>query len=116
VEAATGQGYGATWENDDRERDSTVHFSPVAVSLLFGVPFAVLLYGAMFWLPGAAFVRALRCVNDREEQIWALVVVGLIVLSLTGFSIFQNYVLWIGLGFLRALTLRKPAEITEPLT
>lgn len=116
IEALTGQGYGATWINDDHERDSTVHFSPVAVSLIYGIPMAIIIYGVMSWLPIVALIRAIRCENDREEQIWALAVVGLIALSFTGFSIFQNYVLWIGLGMLRALTLRRPGAGFVPAT
>lgn len=106
LEMLTGQGYGATWTNQDGERDSTVHFSPVAVSLIYGIPLAAAIYGVMLWLPGLALVRAVRGLGDREEQIWALVTFGLIALSLTGFSLFQNYVLWIGLGLLRAFTAR----------
>lgn len=109
VEALTGQGYGATWVNEDGERDSTVHFSPVAVSLIYGIPVALAIYAAMLWLPGLAMWRAVKGLGDREERIWALVTFGLIVLSLTGFSIFQNYVLWIGLGMLSALV-RRPND------
>lgn len=111
VQMITGQGYGATWVNEKGEDDSTVHFSPVAVSMIYGVPYAVLIYVAMLWLPFVSLVRAIIGHGDREEQIWALVTFGLIVLSLTGFSIFQNYVLWIGLGMLRCLTLRNRQEV-----
>lgn len=111
VQMFTGQGYGATWINEEGEPDSTVHFSPVAVSLIYGVPYAILIYIAMLWLPLVSLVRAMISHGDREEQIWGLVTFGLIVLSLTGFSIFQNYVLWIGLGMLRCLTLRNRQEV-----
>lgn len=111
VQMFTGQGYGATWINEEGEPDSTVHFSPVAVSLIYGAPMAVLIYVAMLWLPVVSVLRAIIGHGDREEQIWGLVTFGLIVLSLTGFSIFQNYVLWIGLGMLRALTLRSREEV-----
>lgn len=111
VEMFTGQGYGATWINEDGEPDSTVHFSPVAVSLIYGVPLAAAIYLAMLWLPIVSVIRAIIGHGDREEQIWGLVTFGLIILSLTGFSIFQNYVLWIGLGMLRALTLRSREEV-----
>lgn len=111
VQMITGQGYGATWVNEKGEDDSTVHFSPVAVSMIYGVPYAALIYLAMLWLPFVSFVRAIIGHGDREEQIWGLVTFGLIVLSLTGFSIFQNYVLWIGLGMLRCLTLRSRQEV-----
>ncbi len=110
LEMFTGQGYGASWVNEDGERDSTVHFSPVAVALIYGVPLAIGLYVAMLWLPLKATLRAIRGEGDREEQVWALVVLGLIVLSFTGFSIFQNYVLWIGMGVLRSLVPRQREE------
>lgn len=113
LEMLTGQGYGATWVGEDGERDSTVHFSPVAVALIYGIPLATLLYGIMLYLALRAAARAIRGEGDREEQIWALVVFGLIVLSLTGFSIFQNYVLWIGLGILRAFIYRPPTGRKE---
>ena len=112
LEMLTGQGYGASWINEDGERDSTVHFSPVAVSLIYGVPLAVLLYLSMLWLPVKAIIRAVKGEGDREEQVWALVVLGLIVLSFTGFSIFQNYVLWIGMGILRAMVPRRQEDIS----
>lgn len=113
IEALTGQGYGATWAGEEGQRDSTVHFSPVALGLLYGIPVAIAIYGMLLWLPSLAVWRAIKGTGDREEQIWALVIIGLIVLTLTGFHIFQNYVLWIGLGILRALTQRGPDRRTE---
>lgn len=81
---------------------STVHFSPLAMIMIFGVPLTLLFYGALISYL-ISFFRICRAGwVPREFVVMFLVVVAEIAFSLTAFSILQSYLLWIALTYLIA--------------
>lgn len=101
VAVVSGFGLGATIPKGYGTTASTVHTSPVALAFQFGIPLAVLVMGALCWIP----VRWLRDRRDHatvEERTWWLVGVGLLALSTTVMTVFQDPILWIALGRISA--------------
>jgi len=97
VAMLSGFGWGGTIAVDGRSV-STVHMSPVWIAFQYGIPFAVLLFGTICWIPLRTLMRGYR--NSLENRIWCLTAIGLLALSLTVMNIFQDVVLWFALGFL----------------
>ena len=93
--ALTGRGLGATIRINGID-DSTVHFTPLALLLIFGTPITVMIY-FNFW---RTIVKSGRRIikfhpSNRIQFVWLLVLIGQLTFSFTAFTILQSYLLWI---------------------
>lgn len=94
-----GQGLGSTIDAYNTSF-STVHFTPVAMLLIFGLPMTVLAYGSLiaFVLFAFAHIRSGR--GSGEDAIFFLVLLGELAFTLTAFTLLQSYLLWMAFIFL----------------
>ncbi len=94
--------------------DSTVHFSPLGMVMIFGVPITILFYGfILFYI--AYFFRACRSgYVSRELVVFYLVFVAELSFSMSAFTILQSYMLWLALTYLIAN--RHQHHLLAPVT
>lgn len=97
----SGFGFGAIIPKGYGTTASTVHISPVALAFQFGIPLAVIVLAALWWIPVRWLFRR-RSSASVEERTWWLTGVGLLALSATVMTVFQDPVLWLALGRLSA--------------
>ncbi|MTZ15526.1 hypothetical protein GNE00_17380 [Pseudomonas sp. JL972] len=104
-----GSGFGAVIDIAGM-KDSTVHFSPFGLMLIFGLPITLLIYLFVACVIGLGYFLSLNRGFPFRENIllWTLVLVGELVFSFTAFTILQSYVLW--LSVLAVLSFSKAGE------
>lgn len=92
-----GMGHGAAIDINGAV-DSTVHFSPLGLTMIVGSVFAVLIYAYFFcFVVKGVFVLSKKHGNEIY-QVWFLVFLGEFLFSFTAFTLLQSYMLWLSLG------------------
>lgn len=101
IATISGFGLGAAIPKGYGTEASTVHVSPVALAFQYGIPLAVLVVGAICWIPVRWLLEGRRA-RGTQERTWWLTGVGLLALSATVMTVFQDPVLWMALGTVAA--------------
>jgi hypothetical protein len=91
--------------------DSTVHFSPFGLMIIFGAPLAMFLYVYLFSIAlRGLWVGVLgKQGGNKHLLLWSLVLVGEMFFSFTAFTILQSYMLWISIAAVGSFSLRNRA-------
>lgn len=103
-----GAGAGGLIEVEGGTR-STVHVSPLALMFYYGVPLGGLLY-ALIWLVFAIKWRQRWALHNVRRHAVGLATFGLLVVSLSVFTILQNPLVWLFLGGLVGMSHRRNTE------
>ncbi len=107
-----GLGYTYLWTDFNgfviREDNSGVHFSPLAVFCVYGLPFTILffLYLGKYLLQSISILMSSRR-YERASVIWAAFFVASCVNALTAYSLFTNLMMAVSIGFLQKQTRDK---------
>lgn len=108
-----GLGYTYLWSDFNdvviREANSGVHFSPLAVFCVYGLPFSLLLFSYFgIYLFHSIKILIFSKKNDIANVMWAAFFVASCVNALTAYSLFTNLMMAVSLGFLqKAIRNRK---------
>lgn len=97
IATVSGFGLGAVIPKGAGTTASTVHISPVALAFQYGIPLAVLVLIAIYAIPIRTLLRSRHLVGV-EDRTWGLAALGLLALSTTVLTVFQDPVLWLALG------------------
>lgn len=92
-----GLGLGAAIEDPSGVSDSTIHFSPFGLILLWGLPLTILFYMSMFYYAIKGFYVAGRAnyFYRKSMLFWSLILTGELVFSFSAFTILQSMMLWL---------------------
>ena len=91
-------GGGAGWGVDIGERYvHNIHTSPLSISLVFGLPFALLLYGSLVWMMVRSFRKGLRS-SDATSLIAPVYLTGALIHSLFAYSLFVDLLVFFFAG------------------
>lgn len=94
----TGQGLGSTIDAYNTSF-STIHFTPIGMLLIFGLPLTILFYGGLiaFLVLAYGYVRSAR--STGEDAVFFLVILGELAFTFTAFTILQSFQLWLAIIF-----------------
>lgn len=90
-----GMGHGAAVDINGAI-DSTVHFTPLGLTMIVGVGGAIIVYSYFL----SFIVRSIKFFSGRHKvfELWFLVFLGEFVFSFTAFTLLQSYLLWLSFG------------------
>lgn len=110
----SGFGLGATVTSPEGITRSTIHFSPLAISYIFGV----ILFGVFYWQITMLLLKKIlswRAI-DFERKVLLLLSVGLLGVSNSVYSILQDPLLWLALGKLASNSYSSRQDMQIPYT
>jgi len=93
----TGYGLGAAIDING-QTDSTIHFSPFGMVIIFGAPLTLLFYCALMWQAGQALRK--KVINNPYALSVYLIFVAEFIFSFSAFTVMQSYMLWLCLAYL----------------
>lgn len=109
-----GAGFGAAFEvlgPDGYVSKSTVHITPVAIAFIYGFPVAVIFMFVIVRHIFKAFARELKQ-NNPVVRVWIIVSVGILIVSMSSFVLFQNYLFWIALAIISKTNAHSVGALT----
>jgi hypothetical protein len=104
-----GLGYTYLWSDFNdvviREANSGVHFSPIAVFCVYGLPFALLffLYLGKYLFQSINILTSSKK-HDMATVMWAAFLVASCVNALTAYSLFTNLMMAVSIGYLQKVS------------
>lgn len=101
-----GLGLGAAINMPGGVSDSTVHFSPLGLILMLGLPLTIVFYIAMFFYAAKGIYLAghRKFLHRKSTLFWSLIFIGELAFSFSAFTILQSTVLWLSLAAIIALS------------
>lgn len=104
-----GFGMGAGFVNSAGVVDSTIHISPIAIVFKFGVFYAIAIYGSILIVLKNVLAKYpnTNLESNRPCLFWLLVFVGELGYTLTTFTFFQSFILWLAFSVILSYSDRR---------
>lgn len=108
-----GLGLGAAIKDPSGASDSTIHFSPFGLMLIWGLPLTILFYiPLIFYFALGVYMSGKKFFRHKEKVFfWNLIFIGELAFSFSAFTILQSMMLWLSLAAIIALTMDRPASV-----